>query len=325
MFRHTLLLIVMAVFNLRAEPPAKLEGHTREIYALAFSAKGDKLVSTSSDGSIRVWNLADGTATVIKTGTGSRTVAISPDGTLIAGRFENKAMLWNAANGEQVAALVGTDPSNDGTVMRVAFSPDGKTLAVGHQMGLVRLWDVATKKPVAELTSPGNKGGLEFTITSLGYAPDGKLLAVGSQKSLTLWNAATFQVHKELTTLSTFSAEFTPDGKRLVVNDEDRVPFLKIRDVASAANLHTSDAKETADRHLKQVRVIDDSLALGVNQQDEFELFDLEKYTRTKVTLATPYKRGPGGFAISPDHKTVAHYFGGNLYAIYLQTLPKAK
>lgn len=325
MFRAAAIGILLTTLRAGAEPPAKLEGHTREIFAVAYSPKGDRLASTANDGTIRVWSLADGQAVVIKTGTGSRTVAFSPDGTRVAGRFETKAVLWDAATGKPAATFVGRDPSGDGTVMRVAFSPNGQRLAVGHQMGLVRVWDIATAKPVADLALPGKVGELSRTITGLAYSPDGKLLAVGGDKGLTVWNAETNTPVKDLSETKTFSAEFTPDGKRLIVNGENRVPTLQIWDTATWTALFTSNLNTSADRHLNNLHRVTDTLAVGVNGRDEFELFDLQNLARTTTTFVTPYKRGPGGFAISPDGKTVAHYFGGNLYAIHLQPLPAAK
>ncbi|WP_020473891.1 WD40 repeat domain-containing protein [Zavarzinella formosa] len=323
MFRWAALCFLFTAINLQADPPTKLEGHEQELYSLVFSPKGDRLASTANDGTIRVWKLADGQSTIIKTGTGSRTVAFSMDGKQVAGRFENKAVIWDASTGKPVAMLVGSDPSSDGTVMRVAFSPDGQHLAVGHQMGLVRIWDITTGKPIADLARSGKVGDLSRSITALAYSPDGKLLAVGGDKGLVVWNAGTNTVSKELAEFKTFSVEFTPDGKRLIVNGEDRVPVLQIRDTADWTTSYASSINESADRHLNKLRRIDDVRALGVNEKDEFELFDLQKLARTTIRFATPYKRGPGGFAISPDGKTVAHYFGGNQYAIHLQPLPK--
>ena len=45
----------------------------------------------------------------------------------------------------------------EGMIRSVAFSPDGKTLAVGHGYGNTRLWDVATQKNTATLLSGYNQ------------------------------------------------------------------------------------------------------------------------------------------------------------------------
>ena len=60
----------------------------------------------------------------------------------------------------------------------VAFSPDGKTLAGGGGDRVVKLWDVATGRPLAVL--PGHEG----YIASLAFSPDGRTLATGGQDAL---------------------------------------------------------------------------------------------------------------------------------------------
>ena len=68
----------------------------------------------------------------------------------------------------------------------MAFSPDGKTLASGSPDGTVRLWDLATSRPIgAPLT--GHTG----LVTSVAFSPDGKTLATGSaDDTVRLWDVA---------------------------------------------------------------------------------------------------------------------------------------
>ena len=40
-----------------------LQGHTGEVYSVAFSPDGKSLVSGSNDNTVKVWNLSDGTCT----------------------------------------------------------------------------------------------------------------------------------------------------------------------------------------------------------------------------------------------------------------------
>ena len=62
-------------------------------------------------------------------------------------------------------------------VAAVAFSPDGKLLAIGTY-GRVTVWDLATAKPVKVLTN------VLGAVNDLKFSPDGKLLAVaGGQPS----------------------------------------------------------------------------------------------------------------------------------------------
>ncbi|MFE2066016.1 WD40 repeat domain-containing protein [Streptomyces sp. NPDC059467] len=57
----------------------------------------------------------------------------------------------------------------------LAFSPDGRTLAVGGAAGSLQLWDVATQQPLGGLlTTPGE------AVDSLAFGPDGTTVYAGS-------------------------------------------------------------------------------------------------------------------------------------------------
>jgi WD40 repeat protein len=67
-------------------------------------------------------------------------------------------------------------------VSSVAFSPHGKTLAIGGYDGSVWLQDMATRQPGRSVTSG-------FPVYSVAFSPDGKILASGSvDATVRLWN-----------------------------------------------------------------------------------------------------------------------------------------
>ena len=68
----------------------------------------------------------------------------------------------------------------------MAFSPDGKTLASGSYDDTVRLWDVATGRPIGQPLT-GHTG----VVTSVAFSPDGKTLTSGgSDNTIRRWDVA---------------------------------------------------------------------------------------------------------------------------------------
>lgn len=67
----------------------------------------------------------------------------------------------------------------------LAFSPDGKMLAGGSNLGAIHLWEAHTGTKLFTLKAYNNR------ISALAFSPDGKILASGSANGeISLWNTA---------------------------------------------------------------------------------------------------------------------------------------
>jgi WD40 repeat protein len=88
--------------------------------------------------------------------------------------------LWNVNTGRQLLALKTPDH-----VSSLAFSPDGKTLAVAGNWnrGAFELWDAVTGQKL-----DGFQGHTDI-ITTMSFSPDGQMLATAENLgTIKLWD-----------------------------------------------------------------------------------------------------------------------------------------
>lgn len=170
-----------------------LSGHTADaandavgggITDLVFSTDGTTLVSTAHDGTVRLWQVSDGTETgaLDTVSQDPDEVAVSPDGArLVVASPDEPVELWDLAAARRVAT-VGEQPQGD-----VAWSPDGRTIATASRTAdaaaTVRLWDADSL-----VQTGGFPGGVQ--AYRLAFSPDGSTVAM-SQKDedvVLLWS-----------------------------------------------------------------------------------------------------------------------------------------
>jgi RNA polymerase sigma factor (sigma-70 family) len=225
------------LWDTRSGKPGRLLGKVeKRIVALAFSPDGRLVASGVEDEGVHIWDVRDGSGVRHLKGFASQVMSLrfSPDSKALACAIwtqgQRSLRMWEVASGNEKVKFA----CLDGFAGALAFSPDGKVLAVGANntnasgASRVRLWDTASGKELNSHT------GHKETVGAVAFSPDGKLVASGSgsagmeDNSVHVWEAATGQLIRRFEGHHSCASSlaFAPDGLTVASGAGDSTVLL---------------------------------------------------------------------------------------------------
>jgi WD40 repeat protein len=149
---------------------------------------------------------------------GVSALLITPDSKQVISRGPDKSVrLWSIEDGKEVRRLTELeDPplshiSTWGLPLAIVFSPDGKRALTGHHKGIVRLWDLAGWKQLAQFKESNED------ISCVAFSPDGRQVYCGTRDAILTFEIGT---GKKLLHIKTnegcYGIALSPDGKQLL-------------------------------------------------------------------------------------------------------------
>jgi WD40 repeat protein len=213
---------------------------------------------------------------------------ISPNGRILvsARAGEPTVRLWDMQRRAPLSTLAG----RRGGVFDMAFSPDGRTLAIGSDKA--ELWDVQRRRRLGTLSS--------HQTAAVAFSPDGRILAAALYRGVQLWDVRRHVLLGTIPDLSGGGVAFSPDGRTLAISTTDhgvRLWGVGRRTLEATLFAQASLVYEVAFSPDGRI------LAAGTPARG-VQLWDV----RRRILLGTIVGsiRGAAQMAFSPDGRTLA-------------------
>ncbi len=146
----------LAGVTLGSDPPAialldvkdQLEGHVGRVNSVIFSHSGTRILTSGSDGMVKVWNATNGKMLTewngAALGVGINDASFSRDDRIVAAcAADGSLTVWNSDTGAQIGS---TTVSSKSPLVHIAISPSGKSVVAGALDGTILSFDVDTKQ-----------------------------------------------------------------------------------------------------------------------------------------------------------------------------------
>jgi WD40 repeat protein len=226
-----------------------LSGHKLSVITSAFSLKGDKIISSSHDKTVIIWDIKSGKSIqTLNCDDKTYTCQLSPDENFVAASsVGHQLWVWDSSSGslrynlkpqkgnKPVKLAIGSIHSPEttpGGSQDFCISPDGSLIISVNNKELLIL-NAETGEIERKFIDKSD------FIKKCVFSPSGDQIltansnAIAESYTLNLWDVKTGELIRKLSAHSggIFSCQFSPDGKLILSTSEEKV--MKIWDLAS--------------------------------------------------------------------------------------------
>ena len=157
---------------------AHVGAHPGSVNGLAVHPQSNQIASVGADGKLRLWDVPTATRQQKGHTKPVAAVALSPNGLIAATGGGASLRLWKLADGADVWTI-----GHPSAVTSIAWKGDNAQVATGGADNVIRIWNVADGKMLAEYK--GHTGA----VTGMAWTPDNNGLVSGSaDKSIKIWS-----------------------------------------------------------------------------------------------------------------------------------------
>ncbi|MGI0491358.1 NB-ARC domain-containing protein [Alkalinema pantanalense CENA528] len=309
-----------------SEPIQYLIGHDDRIWGMAVTYDG-KLISSSDDRTVKLWNLQTGQCEKTFYGHQARiwSVAASAQGLIASGGDDRSVRLWHGQTHRRLHSFQGyhnamtpvifdgaelltfsTDqifrrwnltqsepiqqfPLPTQSSLQAALNPDRTLIASGNLDGTIPLCDGRTGQLRRTLR------GHEAWVRYVDFSPDGQwLVSASGDQTLRLWNVATGSCQKILMGhLGPIQvAIFSPNGRQIASSSWDHT--IRLWDIETATCLQVLDPASVTNRSKVGHRITallfsqEGRYLIGAGSQAQVQIWDLQPPQPTCTVLPHP-------------------------------------
>jgi WD40 repeat protein len=288
-------------------PRLILKGSDRHFIQVAFSPDSTLVAGCQQDGTLTIWQVADGQPWFFRAGRSIPTYAL-PDISVLAFSPDCKTLAWGHSQGFvflfdlKAKKIISSLGGHESYLNALAFHPKKSLLATVTRKGIIRLWDV--EKSNFQVLYESNLA-FKSMIQSLAFHSQGKHLAFGGQSGyvLDLENQNNVQTLHDGQNGAMCTCVLSPDGKIMAVAG-GRTANLTLWDWETREEISVLNANPRISAFSPDSKMIAIGIVTGEFLPSYVKIWDIS--LQREIFSFACHKEPFAHLAWSPDGRTLA-------------------